>query len=65
MNPWNQIVITGIEDMTTATLKGRYCDVLLATTPCQGFSELGKKGGFKFVDGKKVRYAKSTGEVID
>lgn len=38
-----------IEDMTKASFKGRYCDVLLATTPCQGFSLLGKKGGFKLI----------------
>lgn len=42
-------VIEWVEDMTKASFKGRYCDVLLATTPCQGFSFLGKKGGFKLI----------------
>lgn len=38
-------VLEWIEDMTKASFKGRYCDVLLATTPCQGFSLLGKEMG--------------------
>lgn len=42
-------VIEWVKDMTMASFKGRYCDVLLATTPCQGFSFLGKKGGFKVI----------------
>lgn len=58
-------VIDWIEDMTTATLKGRYCDILLATTPCQGFSGLGKKGGFKFVDGNESAIIWHTFRLID
>ena len=42
-------VIEWVEDMTKTSFKERYCDVLLATTPCQGFSFLGKKGGFKLI----------------
>lgn len=58
-------VIEWIEDMTKASFKGRYCDVLLATTPCQGFSLLGKRDGFKKVKGNDSAIIWHTFRLLD
>ena len=58
-------VIDWVEDMTKASFKGRRCDVLLATTPCQGFSELGKKEGFKPVEGNDSAIIWHTFRLLD
>lgn len=58
-------VIEWVEDMTKASFKGRYCDILLATTPCTGFSELGKKDGFKNVEGNQSAIIWHTFRLID
>lgn len=58
-------VIQWFGDMTRVSFKGRYCDVLLATTPCQGFSFLGNKGGFKFVEGNDSAIIWHTFRLID
>ena len=58
-------VIEWIEDMTLASFKGRYCDVLLATTPCQGFSLLGKRDGFKKVKGNDSAIIWHTFRLLD
>lgn len=58
-------VMEWIEDMTKASFEGRYCDILLATTPCTGFSELGKKDGFKFVEGNASAIIWHTFRLID
>lgn len=52
-------------DMTKASFKGRYYDVLLATTPCQGFSLLGKKEGFKCVEGNDSAIIWHTFRLLD
>ena len=58
-------VMEWIEDMTKASFKGRYCDVLLATTPCQGFSLLGKRDGFKKVKGNDSAIIWHTFRLLD
>ena len=58
-------VMEWVEDMTKASFKGRYCDILLATTPCTGFSELGKKDGFKNVEGNASAIIWHTFRLID
>ena len=58
-------VLEWIEDMTKASFKGRYCDVLLATTPCQGFSLLGKRDGFKKVKGNDSAIIWHTFRLLD
>ena len=58
-------VIKWIEDMRNACFKGRYCDVLIATTPCQGFSALGKKDGFEEVEGNESAIIWHTFRIID
>lgn len=57
--------IEWIEDMREACFKGRYCDILLATTPCQGFSALGKKDGFKEVEGNESAIIWHTFRLLD
>lgn len=52
-------------DIRTACFKGMYCDILLATTPCQGFSALGKKQGFKEVEGNESCVIWNTFRIID
>lgn len=58
-------VMEWLSDMTKVSFKGRYCDVLLATTPCTGFSELGKKDGFKNVEGNASAIIWHTFRLID
>ena len=58
-------VMEWVEDMTKASFEGKYCDILLATTPCQGFSFLGKKGGFKLVAGNDSAIIWHTFRLID
>lgn len=58
-------VIEWVKDMTKAYFKGRYCDILSATTPCTGFSELGLKGGFKLVEGNESAIIWHTFRLID
>lgn len=58
-------VMEWLSDMTKVSFKGRYCDVLLATTPCTGFSELGKKDGFKLVEGNASAIIWHTFRLID
>lgn len=58
-------VMKCIEDMKEACFEGMYCDILLATTPCQGFSALGKKDGFKDVEGNESAIIWHTFRLID
>lgn len=58
-------VMEWLSDMTKVSFKGRYCDVLLATTPCTGFSELGKRDGFKNVEGNASAIIWHTFRLID
>ncbi len=58
-------VMEWLSDMTKVSFKGRYCDILLATTPCTGFSELGKKDGFKNVEGNASAIIWHTFRLID
>lgn len=64
-NALNPEVKENLIDMTTASFKGRYYDMLIATTPCQGFSLLGKMDGFKLVEGNESAIIWHTFRLLD
>lgn len=61
----NPEVKENLVDMTKASFIGRYYDVIIATTPCQGFSLLGRKEGFKCVDGNESAIIWHTFRLLD